>query len=253
MSKVNAIKSDAAAWAGLQGIATHSYNMAATEDFAQTIAGTGKEYWITETGDNGPERADDESFAAMSAARFLNDMNHGVTDLIWFIGVSTSDNLASDGDSATKLGVYDKATGQLFKPLKYWYFMQQRTVFEFGTTFRHTTSASEGDMTYTYGRKPAVNVAAGINADSTWAAGIVNDTGIPLSNADTSWHAAQTYNVSLTINELVGKPDLRFAVYRSSAGQHNEFAGLATMHNGQLTLTVNPKQLVSIRACSTVS
>ena len=49
-----ALKADPAAWAGLTGIATHSYSMAAREQEARFVEGANgrnsKEFWITESG-----------------------------------------------------------------------------------------------------------------------------------------------------------------------------------------------------------
>ncbi len=45
---VDALKADNAAWQALGGISTHSYDGAATEWMADTIASTEKDYWMTE-------------------------------------------------------------------------------------------------------------------------------------------------------------------------------------------------------------
>jgi len=66
MRCIAGIKAEPGAWASLRGIATHSYNMAATPEFAEIIAGTGKQYWMTEAADNGNESEADVSLAASS-------------------------------------------------------------------------------------------------------------------------------------------------------------------------------------------
>ena len=78
------IKADPVAWAALRGIATHSYNMAATSEFAEISTASGKQYWMTEASDNGNEREDDVDRAASISARFLNGLNHGVTHWVYF-------------------------------------------------------------------------------------------------------------------------------------------------------------------------
>src|SRR5206468_4250255 len=83
---LDALKADAAAWHALDGIASHSYNMAATEEAARRIAGGDKTYWMTEAGDNGPEAPGDAHRAASLASRFLSDMNHRVTHWVHFLG-----------------------------------------------------------------------------------------------------------------------------------------------------------------------
>ncbi len=62
------IKAEPAAWAALRGIATHSYNMAATPEFPKTITGTDKQYWMTEASDNGNESEADVNLAATTGA-----------------------------------------------------------------------------------------------------------------------------------------------------------------------------------------
>jgi hypothetical protein len=61
------IKADPAAWAALRGIATHSYNMAATPEFPKILSSTDKQYWMTEASDNGcgargPQREETRSW-----------------------------------------------------------------------------------------------------------------------------------------------------------------------------------------------
>ncbi|HLJ63948.1 MAG TPA: hypothetical protein VKT70_07575, partial [Stellaceae bacterium] len=91
------------AWRGLGGFSTHSYNMAATEAIASRLKGEGKEYWITEAGDNGPEEPENALIAAGLAARVLNDLNHFANYWIFFIGYLA----ASPDDNATRIIAYD--------------------------------------------------------------------------------------------------------------------------------------------------
>ena len=89
LQMIKAIKADPVAWAALRGIATHSYNMAAAPEFAESIAGTGKEYWQTEAGDNGHEEPADVDRATETAARFVNsifpacDCDDGDDQSVW--------------------------------------------------------------------------------------------------------------------------------------------------------------------------
>ena len=165
---VGSLKNDAVAWNATAGIATHSYNMAATEAMAQKIElpegsktgdlGTSlKEYWMTESSSPGPEKADDSFRAATTASTFLNDMNHRVTHWIYFIGAMQEDAK----DNGTRLIPYDaeaKGDEWLDLHLKYFYLKQLSQAFDRGALFRKSTSSTERDMTWSYGRKTALGV-----------------------------------------------------------------------------------------------
>jgi len=87
---VDALKADRAAWNALGGIATHSYDGGATEQMADTIVGTGKDYWMTEFCVPGPEDPGDFFRASAEATTFLSDMNHRVSYWIHFERVGRS-------------------------------------------------------------------------------------------------------------------------------------------------------------------
>ena len=245
-NKLDGLHNDPEAWNSLFGIASHSYNMAATQ--AQVNRAHGKDFWITEASNNGNEPAEDEDMACIAAARFLNDMNHSVTDWVWFIGYGLSNNVVTDNDNATKLMVYDKATSKVFIHLKYYYFKQLLTAFDTGSIFRRVTSATEADMPYTYGQKPAVNAAAARNPDGSWAVGIVNETGRPGYPPLSNWYPAQTYQMNVSIEELAGTGTQTFKLYRSSAGHHFEDAGMIEVTDGHFSVVVAPEELVTLRS-----
>ncbi len=248
-AKLDGLHGDSTAWADLYGIASHSYNMAATSNEASRTYG--KPYWITEAADDGNETAENTSFAASIAARFLNDMNHLVTNWVFFIGFSDSANVTTDNDTATKLMVYDRATGTIFTPLKYYYFQQLLSTFDVGAVFRATTSATESDMAYTYGQKPAINATAAVNPDGSWGISVVNDTGTCCNGSISQWYSATTYNVTVNVNELSGSGSKTFTLYRSKANTHFVNEGPDTMTNGSITLTISPGELVSLRSAGT--
>jgi hypothetical protein len=248
-AKLDGLHGDFTAWTDLYGIASHSYNMAATSNEASRTYG--KPYWITEAADDGNETAENTSFAASIAARFLNDMNHLVTDWVFFIGFSDSTNVTTDNDSATKLMIYDQATGTIFTPLKYYYFQQLLSTFDVGSVFRATTSATEGDMAYSYGQKPAINAAAAVNPDGSWGISVVNDTGTCCNGSISQWYSATTYNVTINVSELSGSGSKTFTLYRSKANTHFVNEGSVTMTNGSITLTISPGELISLRSAGT--
>jgi hypothetical protein len=79
--------------------------------------------------------------------------------------------------------------------------------------FRDSQSTLEGDMTWTYGKKPRLTAAAAQNPDGSWAIGLVNYTADSFSGvqgwADEEWNKsqggftpAQTFPVTVRVDEL---------------------------------------------------
>ena len=135
---VDAIKADPEAWRALDGIATHSYNMAATPEMASRAAGT--EYWVTEAGGtfDGDEGPGDALQAASLASRFLNDVNHGVTHWQFFIGAEVADPRGN----TDRLLKYDINPFELTILQKYYYLKQLAAAFDVGAVFHRCTSRS---------------------------------------------------------------------------------------------------------------
>lgn len=244
-AKLDGMYNDNICWNAISGIASHSYNMAATGN--ESSRTHGKQYWITEASDDGNELPDNANFAATISARFLNDMNHLVTHWVFFIGFDYSSNIQSDNDTATKLLVYNGASSSVSTNLKYFYFQQLLATFDVKAVFRSCVSSSEGDMAYTYGQKPRINAAVALNPDGTWGIGVVNDTGIG-SSSISSWYGAQNTNVTITVNELVGTGNKNFTLYYSQSGQHFVNGGTVIMTNGIIKVPVAAKELVSLRS-----
>ena len=250
---VDSIHADPAAWRDLEGIATHSYNNAATEDMAGRRRG--KQYWTTEAGGsaNADEKAGDRLQAAGASSRFLNDVNHGVTHWQFFIGTEYDDP-AGNTDRILK---YDPQTAarpfHLTVLQKYYSLKQLSAVFDAGAVFRHSLSSSEGEMTFTYGKKPHLNAAAARNPDGSWAIGLSNFTAPEFQDSDNpadfplhnSGYHAQVYAVTVRVPELAQVPSLRFAVHRSGSASPET----AVMHHGILTVpSVGPLDLVTLRS-----
>ena len=258
LEQVNALKADQSAWQVLAGIASHSYNMAATDTIAELIAAPDgsnlKEYWMTEASDNGTEEVGNAMRAASLSSRFLNDMNHRVTHWIHFIGAEVSD----PKDNATRIIAYDAATGKAQTFTKYWYYQQLSQTFAVGAKFRHSQSSLDGDMTWTYGVKPHLTAAAAQNADGSWGIGLVNFTADDFTGlqgwADEKWNReqnghtpAQTFQVTVRVPELKNRSSLKFKVQRSDAVKQNQSAGEVTMKDGEVELNVAPLELVTLR------
>ena len=252
-AQLDALRADPSAWAGLAGIASHSYNMAATEEAAHRIEGTGKSYWMTEASDNGPEATGDALRAASLASRFLSDMNHRVTHWIHFVGFEVPD----PHDNATRILAYTPAPFSITTFQKYYYYEQLSRTFDVGAVFRASRSDLEGDMTYTYGKKPRLTAAAARNPDGTWGIGLSNFTSPTFTDADdeknfavhNGGYAARTFAVTVRVPELARVKVLRFAARRSGGGANDVATGTVVMRGGIVTLpAVGPLDLVTLRS-----
>lgn len=110
-AQVMACHGDHECWSALNSIASHSYSMAANEQWANASLTLDKGYWMTESGAWGTE-ATPTMFPGNAgrwqgvalACRFLNDLNHGVDTWIWFIGASIFDTQMLGGKSNCEQG-----------------------------------------------------------------------------------------------------------------------------------------------------
>ncbi|MBW4557542.1 MAG: hypothetical protein KME59_16695 [Trichormus sp. ATA11-4-KO1] len=251
---IKAIKQDPEAWEVLDGISTHSYNMAARPSISNLIEGTDKEYWMTEAGTNGPEEPGDALNAAAAATRFLNDMNHRVSHWIWFIGHASAD----PKDNATRLIRYsfDPFRYDIFQ--KYYYFLQLSKTFDLGAVFRKSVSSLDGNMTWTYGKKPRITVASAKNPDGSWGIAVSNFTddrfevtlpnGYKVSNPQ-GGRAAEDFAVTVFVEELAQAGDKTMRMYRSNSNVNNVYVGDAVMRRGKVTIpNVRSLDLITLRS-----
>jgi len=252
---LQSMKDDPAAWSALEGIATHSYNMSARNEEAALVAGTGKEFWITEAGGGGPEGPNDARQAASMAARYLNDMNHRVTRWLWFLGAVDVGQWPVSADNSQRLIEFraDRPADWYLPFLPYYYLRQLSDTFDVGTVFRQSQSSLGGDMLWTEAPKPSLVAAAGRNPDGTWGIGLTNYTSDEFAGWDSGGlHAqgrpAQTFQVTLRLPEMAHAGDLPFRLHRSSAGLRDIAEGTAVMHGGALTVSIAPLELVTLRA-----
>ncbi len=257
---LRALKADPAAWGALEGIATHSYNMATRPEEAAVVAGTGKEFWITEAGGGGLAMASSEQpvdplEAASMASRVLNDLNHRVTRWVWFIGAMDVAHYPVDFDNVQRLIEYqpDRPADWYLPLLKYYYLRRLSQTFDVGAVFRLSQSSLEGDMTYTYGRKPRLNAAAGRNPDGTWAVALSDFTSSAFLldtqlNKDNSGYPPQSFVVTVRVPELARAGDVPFRLTRNSETLRDIDEGTLVMHNGEMTVPLAPTELVTLRA-----
>lgn len=263
-----ALKADAGAWASLAGLATHTYNMGARDEEACLVEGPDgrnlKEFWITESGGGTAlptsEPPGDARQAASMASRFLSDMNHRVTHWVWFLGAEEVLKWPEDFDNVQRLIQYQPLrAGDWYLPLlKYDYFRRLGRTIDPGATFRDCQSSVEGDMTWTYGRKPRLTAAAALNPDGSWAIGLSNYTSdrfefprMTQFDRDNTGHAAQYFDVTLRVPELTDAGPVAFRVHRNSETLRDVDEGTVTMRDGVVTIPdVSPLQLVTLRSAA---
>ena len=246
LRSIAGIKADPEAWAALRGIATHSYNMAATPEFPKIITGTDKQYWMTEASDNGNEGEADVNRAASIGARFLNDLNHGVTHWVYFIGFYDSPDVTKDRDNATKFMVYDFKQQRIFRHLKYDWFRQLRAAFPNGSRIYPLKAQPGGDLVFTYGQKPYLNAAVARRPDGGWSLGVVNLSGVKPDTSISKWQAATTLKVTWQATPLAGEEAVIFNIFRSDVTRRFVSDSKVTMTKGNLTLVLQPGELVTL-------
>ena len=169
--RLRSIQNDAAAWASLNAISTHSYAMPATENFyRQFCLKQSKEFWITETECSGPKPVD---CGKDLAGHMINDLNHGVT--CWMYHEIA---LNCTPDNPANLVGYDfKApdASWLIIPPKYHYYKQLSSALPAGTVLRQAWSNEFKDMRYP-GSATKYTACGGRTADGSWAIAVVNLT-----------------------------------------------------------------------------
>jgi hypothetical protein len=248
MQALESIRRDPEAWRALGGAASHSYNMGVTEPMAALVGD--KPFWMTEAAANGPEQLCDALAGASLAARVLNDLNHGTTYWVHFIAY----HLADPRDDQTRIIRYWTEPFHYEMLQKYWYDQQLAQTFEVGAVFRHSTSSlGDPEMTWTYGKKPKLIAAAARNADGTWAVGSANFTHASFTERrdrdDQHGFPAETFDVTVVIDELRTAGDFTMDVHRSNHGINNHPVGTVTFTHGRATVRdVLPCDLITLRA-----
>lgn len=249
-AQAKALRTDPAAWNALGGLASHDYDGGPTEQWANLIADTGKGYWMTEYCIGGPEDPGDCFRGAAEASAFLSDMNHRVNYWIHFIGYLSND----PHDNGTRLIAYSlghtagDAWLKIFEP--YYYLKRLSETFDVGAVFRQSMRASDKEMTWTHRHKPPLVVAAARNPDGSWGIALCDYTAndFPAHFWYPGQHA-QSFTVTVKVEELARRGNIRFATYRIGPRfKHARREGMSTMHHGQLTVTVHPLELVTLRS-----
>jgi hypothetical protein len=238
------------ALAAVDGLATHSYGMAANRELAERVLGHHKQYWMTEAG-GGDFNGSAEfayAFAASVSSRFLNDLNEGVDHWVWFIGLSEGTR-----DVYQKLVMCEghcANTGRIYKNYSYHHVQQVTTSFLPGTVMRHVTSTLPQfpDMVWTYGAKPPLHAAAGIRPDGRWALAVVNDTPGGSAPPRTSWDPPTKYTVTFDVPELAKVPSMTFDLCRTNADVAMQCKETLVLEYGKATLDVQSLELITLVA-----
>ncbi|BCM91780.1 hypothetical protein IAD21_03655 [Abditibacteriota bacterium] len=254
------LRADPQAWQALSGIASHSYAMGATKEGTHRIEDAQgkltKSYWMTEASANGAEVEGDTLRAASLASRFLSDMNQGVTHWVHFLGFEVPD----PKDNATRILAFQNAPFRLTTFQKYWTYHQLSATFDVGATFRYCTSSLDGDMVWTYGKKPHLNASAARNRDGSWSIALSNftspafndntdDKSGPTGNGYENGFKAQTYMVKVVVPELATAGQKRFKVMRSQSNGVEKAEGNVEMHAGEIEIPViGPLELLTLRS-----
>jgi hypothetical protein len=235
--------------ASFDALATHSYNMAARPELAQRALAHGKQYWMTEAGggitDGSAEFA--YTFATSAGARFLNDLNNGVTHWVWFIGLGDGTD-----DVRQKLVMCEGpcvGTPRIYKNYAYHYLQQISASFPPGTTMRHITSDLPDwrDMVYTYGPKPPINAAAGVRPDGRWVLAVVNQT-LGTGWEQASWDDPANYRIAFQVPELAGSGSRTFDLCRTNAEVSVRCDESVQVIDGRVALDVVSLELVTLVA-----
>ena len=233
LDKLKAIRNNPTAWAALGVISSHSYSMALRPEDEAFKTGSGKEWWIGESSNNGPESLGNASVAGESIARVLHDFNSGADNWIWFIGHA----IADAGDDRTRLIRYWESPFRSEKLEKFYYFKQFRDIFQDGTRIYDTVSNLEGKMPWTYQNYANMQATGGKNTDGSWSLGVVNFSG-------------QSQAAKFKINELVDQPPLTFDIFRSNGTDRGTKIGTVASINGEITIPqdIQSKEFITLKS-----
>jgi hypothetical protein len=242
------ITDDPEALAATDALGTHSYNMAATPEFAERVLRNGLQYWMTEAG--GPVQTGsaehDYAFGASASARFLNDLNQGVDHWIWFVGLG-----AGDQDPYQKLVMCEgpcATTTRIYKNPAYHNVQLVSAAFPPGTVMRHVTSDLPRwqEMVWSYGPKPPLQAAAGLRPDGRFAFAVVNDTPGITAAPLTSWDPPTPYRVTFAVPELADLPSVDLDLCRNNAEVHAQCGETARLEAGRVTLDLASLELITL-------
>ncbi len=244
---VTDVLNDPEALKALDGFASHSYNCGASIKAWELTHETAKTYWQTESSNTDPCGLNDDNVATRAACTMLGDVNMVVTHWIYFI----------DYYNATGMALFLKSGSGATPMLQYFYFRQISEAVHPGAKI-HFCTAEEPlpmtEMSWVYGQKSAIYAAAAENPDGTWGICICNATGIAGSTTHMIFYPAATFDVTVRSEDLAAEPEIPFRVFKSNSSVRiEEQPQKAIMRSGELTITVQPKELITLRSDPLVS
>jgi hypothetical protein len=142
---------------------------------------------------------------------------------------------------------------KVFEP--YYYLQQLAQTFDAGAVFRQSISSLENEMTWRRDHTPRLTVAVALNPDGSWGIGISDYTSndFPQNNwfvKSISGKRSQSFTVTVKVEELAKAGELGFETRRRGPQFKNSRQEHVTMRDGQLTVTINPFELVTLRTIS---
>ncbi len=239
---MQAIIGDKAALDICDAFSTHSYTDCTTKALRDLLWPHKKEFWMSESSTNGPEQPGNDQAAARQAGALLSDMNLLATHWTHFIAYGPS----VEDDDMTHIFAYHDIS-DLGILLKYYYYKQINHTITPGSVVRLSNSSAEGWMENKYGTQPAVCAAAAVNPDGTWGLVAVNKTNTGYDQWGYHSQPDATWDVTFHVEELADEGDIEFNVLRSSKSAQMVEEGPLTMRNGDISVNLPPRHLVSLR------
>jgi hypothetical protein len=236
------IGSDVQANQSIQAWSNHSYNMASTMKMAN--AAHLKERWVTEAGQfvpdsAGPAASVNAMDAPTLAARFLTDLNQGVTRWMYFIGFINQDNHAPE--NPVHALVVGSPSGSITVFNRYYYLSELLGTFRRGTVVYSCTSSLDGAMEWTYGQKPRLSAACGQGADGRMRIAIANTTGI-VSSAISTFYPTEAFQIGLDLPWS----NKTFTVSAMGQDAIARNLGVFDFENGQRLPTIEPLEMLTL-------
>lgn len=255
---IELLKADPEAWQAVDVIAAHSYGMVANEQLEKILEESGKKFWMTEASNAPP---DDCRAAAIEAGLCMNDLNHMTNRWMWFIGYANHTQNWDTGGTGPRLIQYwvDSEPFRFEILLKYYYFQGLSQTFDVGSKFRKSVSSLEDRMDWKGKTSfpPKITVSAAKNPDGSWGVAALNYTTGPNTPPDVNpgWQwprrpgfPEKEYEVTVLIEELVRKGELKFRVKECSDKLKNADVEEMVMKDGKMTFKIKPMHLKIFRS-----
>ncbi|WP_105483831.1 hypothetical protein [Abditibacterium utsteinense] len=175
-----------------------------------------------------------------------------MTHWIHFLGFEAPD----PNDNATRILSFQSGPLRVTTFQKYWMYRQLSAAFPVGSVFRRCKSSLDGDMTWRYGKKPHLNVAAARQPNNSWSVALSNftspnfndnrdDASGPTGNGYENGFRAQNYKVKIRVPELT-RPSARFTLTRSRSNGAAQIEGEIPIKNGAVEISIGPLELVTL-------